>query len=1119
MHRNRHPFSSRPRKGFALLITITLLAFLVLLLVSLASLTRVETQVANNSQQVAQARQNAIMAMNIALGRLQQLAGPDARVTGTAELVAGADASKQKWTGVWKWDSASPSNPAWLVSTANSASALGSANVTTPPPATGTVTLVGDGSTDISIIGNEVKVETQPITAAAPGFPGAQTIGNFAYWVGDEGVKSKVSLVDPWESPTPATKTATGVDDASAAIYRFVSAQRSGIEGVSSNGAAASTSNKLGAAYPATDTTFKNALTKAVSLRQLPLTNSAGQSELSAAVRNRFHDLTASSFSVLSNTSSGGLKRDLTTWLAKPASAANLPLDSTLIASPAITGDSTVYPSAFLPKWGLFRSYAGLRSGAAVAPQFQTDTQQGVHPVITYARMGYNVSRPDAASPVQFHLFPVVVLWNPYNVPISATNYKFKFDYINTYATIKIASGSAANRAAAEAAGPVAVLQLFKQQTQGIGAPAAYPFTTTGNTPITFPLECPEIPAGQSLVFTLTTTAPYVINTNKLGAHNPSRQDNCVTLQGPVIADTDLPADKTVWFIKNFGNLGLSLTDTSDQPFHLLQNIGTYSIFRSSPVNTKATLPTDAFTAKVYTRVENYLSEGAHGGSGLMPRWLAQLNPAAALSLRKPRDNAQGGQNGLSVYMDVQGLTNSIPLLPTNRASMGAGADVSAASSSTTTDLVLQEFQPPGTPLFSIAQLQHAGLSLLNLYPVYAVGNSLPNVYVASDRDRTDALPNTGIVPGQVPRLYDLSYLLNKALWDDYFFSTVPASLNNPAMLTEDYRLPNARHTLYWRNTPAANGALEFTELTTSQSTAAHLLINGGFNVNSTSMQAWRALLYAHNNVVQDTNPDYKHPFSRYTNSPDGTSNTNVWRGYRILSDKQLDNLAVKIAAEVKARGPFTSLGDFVNRRLKNDATGLKGTLQAAIDAVDADPAIAITADRINHRDPFVLAATRMNQSPSASTISTDPYKIYPDNWVGNKAPSTATFTYNVLTTGTTYVDVVQPAYGTALAQPSSSRAAFAPGFLTQADLLSSLGPVLSARSDTFVIRAYGDVQNPATSNIDAKAWCEAVVQRLPDYIEPTIDPWATPAANTTNDKFGRRFRIVSFRWLSAGEI
>jgi len=103
--------------------------------------------------------------------------------------------------------------------------------------------------------------------------------------------------------------------------------------------------------------------------------------------------------------------------------------------------------------------------------------------------------------------------------------------------------------------------------------------------------------------------------------------------------------------------------------------------------------------------------------------------------------------------------------------------------------------------------------------------------------------------------------------------------------------------------------------------------------------------------------------------------------------------------------------------------------------------------------------------------------------------------------------------------RPWASRAAFAPGFLTQADMLNSLGPVLTARSDTFRIRVYGDVQNPTTTNIEGKAWCEAIVQRVPDYIESTVDAWTTPATGTPSATFGRRFKIVSFRWLSANDI
>ena len=55
------------RGGFALLITVTLLAFVVGLLLSLVTLTRVETVIAVNTQQAEQARQNARLALQLAV--------------------------------------------------------------------------------------------------------------------------------------------------------------------------------------------------------------------------------------------------------------------------------------------------------------------------------------------------------------------------------------------------------------------------------------------------------------------------------------------------------------------------------------------------------------------------------------------------------------------------------------------------------------------------------------------------------------------------------------------------------------------------------------------------------------------------------------------------------------------------------------------------------------------------------------------------------------------------------------------------------------------------------------------------------------------------------------------
>jgi hypothetical protein len=106
---------------------------------------------------------------------------------------------------------------------------------------------------------------------------------------------------------------------------------------------------------------------------------------------------------------------------------------------------------------------------------------------------------------------------------------------------------------------------------------------------------------------------------------------------------------------------------------------------------------------------------------------------------------------------------------------------------------------------------------------------------------------------------------------------------------------------------------------------------------------------------------------------------------------------------------------------------------------------------------------------------------------------------------------------------PAASRghpSTLAPGWLTQADVLCTLGPLLTVRSDTFLVRAYGDTANPATGAVEGRAWCEAVVQRVPDYVDAVDAAEAAAGAlSETNRIYGRRFEIVRFRWLSADEV
>ncbi|MEN9841717.1 MAG: hypothetical protein RL376_1517, partial [Verrucomicrobiota bacterium] len=290
---------------------------------------------------------------------------------------------------------------------------------------------------------------------------------------------------------------------------------------------------------------------------------------------------------------------------------------------------------------------------------------------------------------------------------------------------------------------------------------------------------------------------------------------------------------------------------------------------------------------------------------------------------------------------------------------------------------------------------------------------------------------------------------------------------------------------------------------------AANLLVEGAFNINSTSREAWRALLASTRNTpvlkadgstASVTNSQLT-PFARAAypsgNAVNSASITEtastVYEGFRALTDPQIDALATQIVAQIKARaadtnyGPARSVSDFVNRRPTSSATAyqLSGPLQAAIDATTINGA--------------ANAGLKIPANPANANVNLQ---------VTSLIPSFTTARFQ--------------------SQAGISRSAATPGYLTQADLLQVLGPVLTARSDTFRIRAYGDVRNPATGAAapDSQAWCEAIVQRLPDYIDPadtnlaTLGQATAPAStNSTNQAFGRRFKIVSFQWLAPSDL
>ncbi len=366
---------------------------------------------------------------------------------------------------------------------------------------------------------------------------------------------------------------------------------------------------------------------------------------------------------------------------------------------------------------------------------------------------------------------------------------------------------------------------------------------------------------------------------------------------------------------------------------------------------------------------------------------------------------------------------------------------------------------------------------------------------------------------------WDHVFLLNDALWDDYFVSSLAdqtgprasaaSSLNdNLDRLVTEQQLPNSR---YVRNSTGQASAVVKTELQAADGylkAAKHLMVDGMFNVNSTSVDAWYALfagirerkavfresrgalkeitvppskrivLTRFNTEVSDKEMD--DPETGETMPGGGPG----WTGVRFLGDDELENLARECVKQVKLRGPFLNYSEFVNRRLSNDALGVMGALQSAIDYDDASPESNSINYRYKNGRDYMLKAGDLGTNSFAT----------PEAAVG-------------------------------------SRFAGIPGYVIQSDLLKPIANTLSVRDDTFRIRAYGESLD-SKGNVIARAWCEAIVQRLPEYYDPT-NPDETPLReigsngafvdsgklSKDNIRFGRRFKVESFRWLSEKEV
>jgi hypothetical protein len=360
-------------------------------------------------------------------------------------------------------------------------------------------------------------------------------------------------------------------------------------------------------------------------------------------------------------------------------------------------------------------------------------------------------------------------------------------------------------------------------------------------------------------------------------------------------------------------------------------------------------------------------------------------------------------------------------------------------------------------------------------------------------------------------------------------------------------------------------------------------LYDGGFNVNSTSKQAWKTVLAGmRGQTLPDGTSVSGTVLTRFARSfRPGGGDISAWNNYRELTDAEIDQLAAEVVKEVRARGPFMSLADFVNRRLLDSNVaelrqhGLKGALQSAIDRSGINNA-AIRNAGGNLTDGTFNAPA----APTLASSFTDPiggtgrgapkFTNKNNDGVGvwavlKKATNATAVRFPNLASMSQQVQTQQQpqTQGSDGAQRVTAGLG-APQIVTQMDVLNTVGPNLTARSDTFTVRAYGEALDNAGSTI-GRAWIEVVVQRTtqlmlpssrgPGYDEatrrksayrvngakeydslPMVDPYESLNANGLlklptnatpfekenwhiNRILGRRFKATSIRWLNANEI
>lgn len=1161
--------TSTGRRGFTLILTISLLMLLTIIGIGILNLSAIELRRSSQSESRSIAFNNARLGLMMALNRLQTDAGDDRRITADADIFK--TTSNPNATGIWSsWTPA--------LGTRSRAGAV-SVNYALPKAQTGFKSwLVSSAdplaTRDISWhTTNSGTNQAKLFTTTSSGFEldaekvniaQSNRVGAFAWAVTQENTKARINI------GTDDTKRIS-LDDQMQTPSRPNLSLSTQIQQPANNWsgrAAAVISNSQSALDPAYG--------------------------LNANSGNISKNFTTQAYSLLTNSVAGGLKVDLTTgfdltdeefeataWngVTNPFRSTSpreykgqKPLFKPLNNSSKVTVFMDFAPASVNHKFNvngvptfdtlrayyrqyrhLFNSsqggttaferpYSHVSSDKVTGRPFGVKSQPGVAPVLDRVNFIFSVIAK-ADGTLGILISPIVTIWNPHNVDIETEG-------LVVYPWIDLAVFWNWNVSAASGSSPggwnSSLSRLVGEGYDGHGRssrPFFYLHLTQNGTAVS---------RGTKTISPAIHLAPGEVRTFVMADNN--RRD--LEIQGtpeartwrmkPVNSASDisnstktgivLDMTKTIGGTSNF-NYKLKPGDTVNsarvefdrsQYYYIVNMADSYQIKNPSielmadnrsALGSFPALPEEK-NLYYYAQVHSHRASGKGNDGFSYPSFRFEEirdNPKMVGSLMTYHRVAQSSTLPLSDLMftvnprqpfinqylsgaDASGARfqtaphyesllqggTSLVQLAMETTSNGQKAFYGPSHSAATGRTNLAFFEIPRSPTLSLGAFQHCDISSSAFGSASQIGNSWASPYmVAQSVVKSSPTAPNGESLSPALSVYDSSYLANDALFDDFFLSGAAPEFDNRSsnsgspnvwnqdqisetakskdVLNEFFNDPVAKPLRNPRMTPY-RGAYDSAGLQTRFDgpercvrLAGHLLVEGGFNINSTSEEAWTAVLAS----LRGAKPasSNKTALSRFrhilTGAPSNMVENDPWSGFRTLTDAEVKLLAKNVVVEVKLRGPFLSLSEFVNRRVASDRSmSLAGALQSAIDK------------------------SNLNRKFTYSTFDTANYPNKENFLNANTGTNT-------------------------------------PGWLSQADVLQGLAPFISPRSDTFIIRSLGEARD-ASGNVVASVMLEATVQRVPEWIDPSDDPATAVASlkSEANKNFGRKFTIVSLRRL-----